>query len=87
MTKQQISSSSKLVDARTLAIYALDQFINYIRTTVDTELKANEATLLAGHILQSLPELFTEDPAALNQFRELAAEIKHKKRNAQRPTN
>ncbi|MHC5751506.1 MAG: SGNH/GDSL hydrolase family protein [Nostoc sp.] len=77
--------SAKDVDTRILAIYALDQFIDYIRT-VDPDLKPDEATLLAAIALHSLPELFQENPLRVNRFKEAAAEIKRKKRNPQSPT-
>jgi hypothetical protein len=85
MTKKY-KISSKAVDTRILAIYALDQLINYIRT-IDPDLKLDEATLLAAVALHSLPELFQDNPLLVNRFREAAAEIKRKKRNPQPMTN
>ncbi|MEH1994156.1 hypothetical protein [Nostoc sp.] len=79
MTKKY-KISAKDVDTRILAIYALDQLIDYIRT-IDPDLKPDEATLLAAIALHSLPELFNDDPLLVNRFREAAAEIKRKKRN------
>lgn len=77
--------SAKAVDTRILAIYALDQLIDYIRT-VDPDLKPDEATLLAAITLHSLPELFRENPLLVTGFREAAAEMKRKRRNPQSPT-
>ncbi|MEH2454499.1 hypothetical protein [Nostoc sp.] len=77
MTKQQISSSSKLVDARSLAIYGLDQFIHYIRS-LDPELTPSEATVIAAITLQKLPELFLENPSLAERAREMMAMAKPK---------
>ncbi|MEH1916986.1 hypothetical protein [Nostoc sp.] len=83
MTKKY-KISAKDVDTRILAIHALDQLIDYIRT-VDPDLKPDEATLLAAIALHTLPELFQENPLLVNRFREAAAEIR-KKRNPQHLT-
>ncbi|MEH1781743.1 MAG: hypothetical protein V7L26_22055 [Nostoc sp.] len=72
--------SAKAVDTRILAIYALDQLIDYIRT-IDPDLKPDEATFLAAITLHSLPELFRENASLVDRFREAGAEIKCKRRN------
>ncbi|RCJ37637.1 hypothetical protein A6769_12100 [Nostoc punctiforme NIES-2108] len=83
MTKKY-KISAKDVDTRILAIYALDHFIEYVRTTC-SDINPSEATLLAAITLHSLPELFQENPLLVNRFREAAAHIKGKKRNPQSP--
>lgn len=83
MTKKQISSPSKEADTRSLAIYALDNLINYIRT-LDPELRLDQATLLAAITLHSLPELFQQNPLMVDKFREAAAEMKRKEPNTRR---
>lgn len=83
MTKKH-KISANAVDARILAIYALDQLIDYIRT-VDSDLKPDEATFLAAVTLHRLPELFRENASLVDRFREAGAEIKRKRRNIQSP--
>ena len=73
MTKQEISS--KLVRARSLAIYELDKFIELILTT-DPELKLNEATLMAAMSLRHLWENIQSDSELQNILKEAATEIK-----------
>ncbi|MDZ8096397.1 MAG: hypothetical protein RMZ42_31340 [Nostoc sp. DedQUE05] len=70
--------SAKAVDTRILAIYALDQLIDYIRT-LDPDLRPNEANLLAAITLHSLPKLFQENPLLVERFKEAATEMKHKR--------
>ncbi|MBG1271758.1 hypothetical protein [Nostoc sp. WHI] len=76
MTKQKISS--KVVQARSLAIYELDQFINYVRT-IDPELRPDEAIVLTAFVLDGLPELFKQNPSLLNQMQDIAAKMKLKR--------
>ncbi|MEH1849277.1 MAG: hypothetical protein V7L25_30985 [Nostoc sp.] len=80
MSKKQISSSSKEVDTRILAIHALDNLIDYIQA-LDPELKLDEATKLAAITLHSLPKLIQENPLMVDKFREAAAQIKSKRHN------
>ncbi|MEH2371958.1 hypothetical protein [Nostoc sp.] len=85
MTKYKISSKS--LNARTLAIYELDQLIAYI-SSLDPELKPDEATALAGYVVgllpELLPELLAENLQLLNQIKEVATAIKRRKsRNPQ----
>ena len=85
MRKPKISS--KLVDARTLALYELDQFINYVHT-VHPELKPNEFTVVAAVVLHNLPRLFQDNPLLIDELAETVATIKRQvSRNAQRSTN
>ncbi|MEH2138901.1 hypothetical protein [Nostoc sp.] len=76
MKRQRISS--KVVRARSLAIYELEKFIEYMHS-VDPELKPDEAIVLASLTLQLLPEIFKENPDLVSQFQELATELKLKR--------
>ncbi|MEH2164554.1 MAG: hypothetical protein V7K38_26760 [Nostoc sp.] len=76
MTKQKISS--KVVRARTLLIYELEEFIGYIRT-IDPELEPDQAIVLAAFILDGLPQLFQESPALLDRMKEIAKSVKLKR--------
>ncbi len=61
MTKAKISS--KQVRARSLAIYELEQFINYVHA-IDPELRPDQAIALTAFILDRLPEVFKTKPRA-----------------------
>lgn len=86
MKKRNISS--KLVNARTLAIYELDQLIDYIRI-VDPELKPNESTAVAAVVLNNLPNLFSTNPLLMDELKKVAAIVKNRQatRNAQQTMN
>ncbi|OYD99862.1 hypothetical protein [Nostoc sp. 'Peltigera membranacea cyanobiont' 232] len=75
MTKSKISS--KVVRARSLAIYELEKFIGYIGT-IDPELTPDKTIVLAASLLAGMPALFEENPAMLNHVKEMAASIKLK---------
>lgn len=77
MTKQKISS--KVVRARSLAIYELEQFINYVRT-VDPELEPDQAIVLTAFILSDLPKLFQQNPTLVDRIKEIAINLKLKHR-------
>ncbi|MHC5914887.1 MAG: hypothetical protein ACYTXE_28725 [Nostoc sp.] len=76
MTKQRISS--KVVRARSLAIYELEELISYIRT-IDPELEPDQAITLTAYILDKLPEIFQENPTLLDQIKDMAANMKFKR--------
>ncbi|MEH1805381.1 hypothetical protein [Nostoc sp.] len=76
MTKQKISS--KVVRARSLVIYELEQFINYVRT-VDPGLEPNQVIVLTAFILSGLPELFQQNPVLLAQIKDIATNMKLKR--------
>lgn len=78
MIKQRILSKS--LEARLLAMHELDQLIDYIRS-LDPELKPHEATELAAITLDALPDLFQRNPLLVERFREVASDIKRKRRN------
>lgn len=78
MTKEKISS--KVVRARSLAMYELEQFINYVRG-VDQELKPDQAIRLAAYALSELPRLFQENPTLLNQLQMTGAKIRDRDRS------
>ncbi|MEI1375976.1 hypothetical protein PQG02_06900 [Nostoc sp. UHCC 0926] len=86
MPKRRISS--KVVDARILALYELDQFIDYIRT-VDPELKPNESPVVAAVVLNNLPNLFLNNPLLMDELKEVVAIVKNRQasRNAQSSMN
>ncbi|MEH2310743.1 MAG: hypothetical protein V7K35_04780 [Nostoc sp.] len=85
MIKRRISP--KLVDARILVLYELDQFINYIRT-IDPELDPNQATVVTAVVLKNLPNVFLENPSAINELKEVTAIVKNKaSRNAPQTMN
>ncbi|MEH2392591.1 MAG: hypothetical protein V7K21_13375 [Nostoc sp.] len=73
MIKRRISS--KLVDARILALYELDQFIDYIRT-IHPELKPNESAVVAAVVLNNLPNLFLENPLLVDELKKVVAIVK-----------
>jgi hypothetical protein len=75
MTKHKLSS--KVVRARSLAIYELEQFISYIRT-VDPELDPSQAIVLTAYILSDLPKLFQQNPALTERIKEIATNLKLK---------
>lgn len=77
MTKQEISS--KVVRARSLAIYELEKFISYIRT-VDPELEPDQAIKLTAFILDELPQLFQQNPTLLDRIKDTATNMKLKRR-------
>ncbi|MEH2243393.1 hypothetical protein [Nostoc sp.] len=79
MTKRM---SSKLVDARTLASYELDKFIDYIHS-VEPRLSLDQTTVLAPFALHDLPQLFQINPPLLDQLKLVATDI-HKKRKCAR---
>ncbi|MEH2404140.1 hypothetical protein [Nostoc sp.] len=80
MIKRRISS--KLVEARILALYELDQFVNYIRT-IHPELNLNESTVAAAVVLNNLPNLFRENPLLIDELEKVAVIIKNRaSRNA-----
>lgn len=76
MTKLKISS--KVVRARSLAIYELEKFIGYIRT-IDPELEPDQSIALAAFILDELPQLFQQNPTLLNRIKDMSANMKLKR--------
>ncbi|MBN3892512.1 MAG: hypothetical protein HWQ43_26330 [Nostoc sp. JL31] len=78
MTKSKISS--KVVRARSLVIYELEQLINYVRT-VDPELEPDQAIVLTAYILSDLPKLFQQNPALVDRVKDMAATIHLKRRH------
>lgn len=88
MIKRKISSN--VVDAKILAVYELDQFINYIHA-VDPDLNLNECIAVAAVALHNFPKLFQETPWLMDHLKETAAAIKRqgrrRRRNAQRSMN
>ncbi|MBN3877952.1 MULTISPECIES: hypothetical protein [unclassified Nostoc] len=77
MTKQKISS--KVVRARSLVIYELEQLINYVRT-LDPEVEPDQAIVLTAYILSDLPRLFQQNPSLVDQVKGIAANMKLKHR-------
>ncbi|WP_445626625.1 hypothetical protein [Nostoc sp. DSM 114167] len=76
MKKSKISSS-KVVRARSLAVYELEKLFDYIRT-VDPELEADQAIVLTAYVLADLPNLFRQNPELVDRIKEIAANIKQK---------
>ncbi len=76
MTKSKISS--KVVRARSLAIYELEKFFDYIRT-IDPELEPDQAIVLAAFVLADLPNLFKLNPELVDRTKEIAKSIKLKR--------
>ncbi|MHC5753745.1 MAG: hypothetical protein ACYTXF_24555 [Nostoc sp.] len=77
MTKQKISS--KVVRARSLVIYELEQLINYVRT-LDPEVEPDQAIVLTAYILSDLPRLFQQNPSLVDPVKGIAANMKLKHR-------
>jgi hypothetical protein len=75
MTKSKISS--RVVRARTLAVYELEKFFNYVHT-IDPDLRDDQAIVLAAFLLEGLPALFQENPELLNRIKDIATTIKQK---------
>lgn len=73
MTKQNISS--KTVRARTLAIYELEKFTLYIRTT-DPELRPDQVLVITAFLLHKLPELFQKNPELMDQLNDMTTNVK-----------
>ncbi len=73
MTKSKIPS--KVVRARSLAIYELEKFLDYIRT-IDPELEPSQAIVLAAFVLADLPNLFKQNPELVDRIKEIATDIK-----------
>ena len=73
MTKQKISS--KLVRARSLAMYELEQFIGYIRS-IEPELRPDQVVVLTAFILNDLPKLFQQNPKLLERIKEIAENMR-----------
>ncbi|MBE8965918.1 hypothetical protein IQ277_06565 [Nostocales cyanobacterium LEGE 12452] len=76
MTKAKISS--KVVRARSLLIYELEEFIGYIRT-IDPELEPDQAIVLTARVLDELPNLFQQNPTLLDRIKEVATSMKIKR--------
>ncbi len=77
MTKHKLSS--KVVRARSLAVYELEKFFDYIRT-IDPELEPDRAIVLTAFVLAELPSLFQQNPELVDRIKEIAANIKLKHR-------
>ncbi len=77
MTKQKISS--KVVRARSLAVYELEQFIGYVGT-IDPELEPDQRIVLAAFILSGFPQLFKQNPDLTNQVKNIATNMKLKRK-------
>ncbi|MDZ7953347.1 hypothetical protein [Nostoc sp. DedQUE09] len=73
MTKHKISS--KVVRARSLAIYELEKFFDYIRT-IEPELEPDQAIVLTAYVLSDLPNLFRQNPELVERIKEIATNIK-----------
>ncbi|MEH2128314.1 hypothetical protein [Nostoc sp.] len=76
MTKSKISS--KVVRARSLAVYELEKLFDYIRT-IDPELEPDQAIALTAYILSDLPNLFVQNPELVARIKDIAANIKQKR--------
>ncbi|OYD93127.1 hypothetical protein CDG76_20760 [Nostoc sp. 'Peltigera membranacea cyanobiont' 210A] len=77
MTKQKISS--KVVRARSLAVYELEKLFEYIRT-IDPELEPDQAIVLTAYMLSDLPKLIEQNPTLVDRIKEIATNIKLKNR-------
>ncbi|MEH2263826.1 hypothetical protein [Nostoc sp.] len=76
MKTQRISS--KVVRARSLAVYELEKFFDYIRT-IEPELEPHQAIVLTAYILSDLPNLFVQNPELVARIKEIATNIKQKR--------
>ncbi|MEH2000581.1 MAG: hypothetical protein V7L00_17850 [Nostoc sp.] len=72
--------SSKVVRARSLAIYELEKFIEYVGT-LDSELQPDERIVLAAFLLQGLPQLFEQNPVLMDQVKVIAVKMRLKRRH------
>ncbi|MDZ8067764.1 MAG: hypothetical protein RMY64_19430 [Nostoc sp. DedQUE08] len=75
MTKSKITS--KVVRARSLAVYELEKFFDYIRT-IDPELDPSQAIVLTAYVLSDLPNLFRQNPELVGRIQETATKLKLK---------
>lgn len=73
MNKQNISS--KVLRARELALYELEQFIQYI-TKTDPELRPDQVLVITGFLLRKLPELFERNPELMDQLNDMTTQLK-----------
>lgn len=71
--------SSKVVRARTLAVYELEKLFDYIRT-IDPELEPDQAIVLTAFVLSDLPKLFQDNPALVDRVKDIATNMKLKRR-------
>ncbi|MEH1995897.1 hypothetical protein [Nostoc sp.] len=78
MTKSKISS--KVVRARSLAVYELEKLFDYIRT-VDPELEPDQAIVLTAYILSDLPKLFQQNPSLVDEVKGIATNMKLERRH------
>ncbi|MDZ7970310.1 MAG: hypothetical protein RM368_36180 [Nostoc sp. DedSLP03] len=76
MTKSKITS--KVVRARSLALYELEKVIDYIGT-IDPELELDQAIVLTAYVLSDLPKLFQQNPQLIARIQEKATNIKLKR--------
>lgn len=76
MTKQKISS--KVVRARSLAIYELEKLFDYV-LTIDPELEPDQAIVITAYMLSDLPQLFQQNPTLVDQVKAIAADLKLKR--------
>ena len=78
MTKQKISS--KVVRARSLAVYELEKLFDYIRS-IDPELEPDQAIVLTAYMLSDLPKLLQQNPTLVDRIKEIGADMKLKRRH------
>ncbi|MGV0102519.1 hypothetical protein NSTCB13_01046 [Nostoc sp. DSM 114160] len=78
MKKSKISSS-KVLRARSLAVYELEKLFDYIRT-VDPELEPDQAIVLTAYLLADLPKLFQQNLELFGRIKEIATTVKLKNR-------
>ncbi|MEH1805386.1 hypothetical protein [Nostoc sp.] len=78
MTKSKISS--KVVRARSLAVYELEKIFDYVRS-IDPELEPDQAIVLTAYILSDLPKLFQQNPSLVDRVKGIAANMKLKRRH------
>ncbi|MEH2197404.1 hypothetical protein [Nostoc sp.] len=77
MTKSKLSS--KVVRARTLAVYELEKLFDYIRT-IDPELEPDQVIVLTAFVLSDLPNLFKQNPELVERMKGIATNVKLKRR-------
>ena len=73
MTKENISS--KEVRARSLVIYELDKFIEYIKSTGE-ELRSDQVLVITAFLMHKLPELFQKNPELMDQLNDMTTQVK-----------
>lgn len=62
-----------------VALLELQRFVDFLHVA-DPELTPNELMLLAGFLINGLPQVLASSPATLNQLKDIAQAIKKERK-------